>query len=1017
MKVTIFVGCFILTVCCIGTAHSARKLTAEDAQIVDCLLPGKVKKLGMQRSYLSKKRPIKTSTNDCEIRGGEYTAYDRASLASALKVWQGDAILGNAEAQFYVGEIFEKGADESPNYKQAINWYQQAADQDYAPALMGLGRLYEAGLGVPKDLAKAMNLYRRASGLKDDDIGFASVFNETREQDLIKISSLESDLSQERANSKALQGQLNSLQDKLNSKQSNVRDIQGEILQSRRQYESLQVKLGGASAASLAALQAQLGDAQAQLQAKTQLADRLNRELSAVSEGRDSERYLEEELIVAKSGLAQHKQANSQKQEQISLLKSQLAELTNKDLDSAELNKSLQTVRQQSLEEKSLLKRNLAALTTDLKSQRDKVQLLKAELDSQQSRAADSSTTIAKENKKLTEKEAQTAKQNNKLTRIVDELAATNKELADNNRKLKNETAKLASQQQSSQSADQVAQSQLLVAEQKLLADQQASKAMADKIARLEADLELLSKTSKMGAASKDQVETNLRTLLDSKELAYQKELTDLQGSLREKTRLVTLLQSRVSALQASGNDQEAYIAGLKAQYADANKGLLESTESVQSKNTELETAQQKIVDLETQIANRPTVLQLKKLEESIALKETALAAAELEKLQLNETIAQVKAEKLKAESKLNVAAPQGAPVIAIRWPKPNDDDPSKAEALAGSQISVVGAVYPPQGISKFTINGKSEELDANGLFLASMEMANTKLELSFSAEYDLGKTANRTLTIMPNATSQLLAGSGLSNPKVKYGKYHALVFGNNGYNDSAGWPALQTAVSDAQAMSELLKDQYGFKVTTVLNASRDEMLLALEAMRKKLTENDNLLIYYAGHGYMDPENDQGYWIPVNATASSTLNWVSNATITDQIRAMTARNVMVIADSCYSASLMRSGIVNLRSGLTKEKRNQRLQEDVSAVTRMALSSGGLQPVADAIDDSGHSVFANAIMKSLRKNKTVLDGDSLATEVGLNVSVATKEHVKQVPRYAPLSKGGHQGGEFYFVPTS
>ena len=126
------------------------------------------------------------------------------------------------------------------------------------------------------------------------------------------------------------------------------------------------------------------------------------------------------------------------------------------------------------------------------------------------------------------------------------------------------------------------------MAEQKLLADQQASKAMADQIARLKADLELLSKTSKMGAAFKDQVETNLRTLLDSKKLAYQKELTDLQGSLREKTGFVTLLQSRVSALQAGGNDQEAYIAGLKAQNADANKGLLESTKSVQSKTQSL---------------------------------------------------------------------------------------------------------------------------------------------------------------------------------------------------------------------------------------------------------------------------------------------------------------------------------------------------------------------------------------------------------------------------------------------
>jgi TPR repeat protein len=194
----------------------------KSAHIVDCLLPGKVKKLGIQCSYLSKKRPIKTSNNDCEIRGSEYTAYDRASLASALKIWQRDAILGNAEAHYYVGEIFAQGAGESPNYKQAINGYQQAADQDYAPALMALGRLYEAGLGVPKDLAKAMSLYRRASGLKDEHIGFAAVFDETRDQDLIKDSTLESDLSQERANSQALQGQLDSLPDKLNSKQSNV---------------------------------------------------------------------------------------------------------------------------------------------------------------------------------------------------------------------------------------------------------------------------------------------------------------------------------------------------------------------------------------------------------------------------------------------------------------------------------------------------------------------------------------------------------------------------------------------------------------------------------------------------------------------------------------------------------------------------------------------------------------------------------------------------------------------------
>jgi hypothetical protein len=53
---------------------------------VDCLLPGQVRKLGRSMIYLSPRRPIKTSAQDCEIRGGEYVAYDRADYTTALKV-------------------------------------------------------------------------------------------------------------------------------------------------------------------------------------------------------------------------------------------------------------------------------------------------------------------------------------------------------------------------------------------------------------------------------------------------------------------------------------------------------------------------------------------------------------------------------------------------------------------------------------------------------------------------------------------------------------------------------------------------------------------------------------------------------------------------------------------------------------------------------------------------------------------------------------------------------------------
>ena len=68
-----------------GSEAQARN--ADALMVVDCLLPAQVRKLGQQFSYLAARRAIKTTGTDCEIRGGEYVAYDRASYATALKIW------------------------------------------------------------------------------------------------------------------------------------------------------------------------------------------------------------------------------------------------------------------------------------------------------------------------------------------------------------------------------------------------------------------------------------------------------------------------------------------------------------------------------------------------------------------------------------------------------------------------------------------------------------------------------------------------------------------------------------------------------------------------------------------------------------------------------------------------------------------------------------------------------------------------------------------------------------------
>jgi hypothetical protein len=185
-----------------------------DLEIVDCLLPGQVRQLG-NSSFLSQRRPIRTTASECSIRGGEYVAYDRADLQSVLRIWMQTAESGDVEAQTNVGEIYERGMGVAPDYEAAAKWYQKAADKNYSRALFNLGTMYEQGLGVPQDGLKALNLYRQAWGLPEDNIIYASAAQ--REQDELR-KELDAAIAEKDGQLGLLQKQLKDLQEQLAKK-------------------------------------------------------------------------------------------------------------------------------------------------------------------------------------------------------------------------------------------------------------------------------------------------------------------------------------------------------------------------------------------------------------------------------------------------------------------------------------------------------------------------------------------------------------------------------------------------------------------------------------------------------------------------------------------------------------------------------------------------------------------------------------------------------------------------------
>lgn len=236
-------------------------------------------------------------------------------------------------------------------------------------------------------------------------------------------------------------------------------------------------------------------------------------------------------------------------------------------------------------------------------------------------------------------------------------------------------------------------------------------------------------------------------------------------------------------------------------------------------------------------------------------------------------------------------------------------------------------------------------------------------------------------------------------------GNFYGLVIGNNDYQSL---PKLDTAQADAMAIGNLLSERYHFQVNVLLDVTRGDIIQSLDEYRMKLSEKDNLLIYFAGHGWVDKGSERGYWLPINAEKDNRTNWLSNADITDSVKAINAKRVLVVVDSCYSGTLTRGLERGVRIPTLKSKRFGIM---LGLRSRTVLTSGGLEPVLDG-GGNGHSVFANALLLALKQNNEVIDATELFYRIRRQVSL----DAEQSPQYSNIRLAGHEvGGDFIFLP--
>jgi hypothetical protein len=241
------------------------------------------------------------------------------------------------------------------------------------------------------------------------------------------------------------------------------------------------------------------------------------------------------------------------------------------------------------------------------------------------------------------------------------------------------------------------------------------------------------------------------------------------------------------------------------------------------------------------------------------------------------------------------------------------------------------------------------------------------------------------------------------STPSVKKGKKHILGIGINDYTH---WSTLRNAINDLDDVISILVSRYDFDIKNVKTlkeneATRKNIVNTLHHYTNSsvLSEDDSLLIYFSGHGFLD-ENKDGHWVPVDSEKNDVASFIPNDTILSKIKNMKCRHVLLISDSCLSGSLLERNI---------STENLLADELEMKKSRWIITSGGRDETVS--DGKGkNSPFAEAIISELKFNSKQ---QFIADVLALRIRSITRNNATQMPQAGKMFQAGDLGGCFVF----
>ena len=318
-----------------------------------------------------------------------------------------------------------------------------------------------------------------------------------------------------------------------------------------------------------------------------------------------------------------------------------------------------------------------------------------------------------------------------------------------------------------------------------------------------------------------------------------------------------------------------------------------------------------------------------------------------------------------------------------------------------GTDMMIKGIAKDSFGLKSVTINGTNVFTKEQGDFWGNVSLKTGLNTVVIEATDMAGNKASKTIEIEQPAAPVAVKEEEIIAATEKEGKNYALFIASQNYDD-ASIPSLENPIGDAVKLKLILKKNYGFKddnIISLYNPEKSNFKQQFQQLSEVLQPEDNLVIFYAGHGVWVEKEKKGYWLLTDAKRNDAETWVSNKDVLDMIAKLPTRHTLLITDACFSGGVFKTRSLGKDAPAAMVSMNEK-------ISRVAITSGNDTEVPD------ESVFMKYLVKALSENK---DKYLTAQKMFITQIIeAVMTETKTEPRYGTLELAGHVGGDFIFV---